>query len=114
MLTTIFTGHTLDLRDIVAVGPIMQEKDGEDACMFIKIYLQHQIVIKHVHHKTFLRLFNEKETAKLWDIRLEDIMAKRDELVQEWQLARYPSSVTDDTRAKYTMRILADMKGGEE
>jgi hypothetical protein len=113
MLTTIFTGHTLDLRDIVVVGPIMQEQDGENATMFIKIYLQHQIVVKHVHHTTFLRLFNEKQSAKLWDIRLDDLSAKRDELIHEWQLACFPPSITDDTRPEYTLRILADKKGGK-
>lgn len=115
MLTTIFSGHTLNLSDIVSVGPIMQESDGDNASMFIKIYLQHQIVFKHVHHTTLLRLFNEKESAKLWDIRLDDLVAKRSELIEEWETAiRYNNvknnwgleflvpPVTADDRPRYT------------
>lgn len=115
MLTTIFTGHTLNLKDIVSVGPIMQESDGENACIFIKIYLKHNIKIKHVHHRALPRMFNQKEIANAWDAKFDDIFLKRQQLIEAWEIALFPKEsgnaenfnpvetlVTADDRPRYT------------
>ena len=117
MLTTIFTGHTLDLLDIVAVGCPMQEltHHGKGKQMYIEIFLRNSVPIRFVfHHQTQL-CFN----PAVWDKHLEDFLTKYKALIVEWkrELDISPQDftfVTSDTQVPYQPKPSKKPKKGAE
>lgn len=86
MKQTIFTGHTLCLDSIVAIGPIFIEvkRTIVEPClsmMIIEIYLSSGSVISHVHFKSKAADFDEKK----WTEKHDELMKLRAELVALWE-----------------------------
>lgn len=102
MLTTIFTGHTLDLLDIVAVGCPMQELTPTGKQMYLEIFLRNSVPIRFVFHHQTQKTFN----PAVWDKYLEDFLTLYKALIVAWkrELDISPQDfnfVTSDTQVPY-------------
>ncbi|NBB18820.1 hypothetical protein GVN20_05580 [Runella sp. CRIBMP] len=98
-LNTIFTGHTLDLMDIVAIGPPMSIKQGRAATLYLEIHLHSSEKIKFIA----CEVADFEYEQNRWDKALDDLIDKRDGLLADWQRARYNLTLmqTEDPQVDY-------------
>lgn len=97
-LTTIFTGHTLDLRDIVAIGPpICLKKDGV-VSLFVDLHLKGSEKIRHITYHIEHYNFNEEK----YDACVDKLTEQRAELVQQWEASQAQAATyTEDPKVEY-------------
>jgi hypothetical protein len=109
MLTTIFTGHTLDLADIVAISAPMRQFENDTVILFVDLFLRNSEKIRHVHF--YYQDFNIRE----YEDALEDLLTKNMRLIADWKAlhAAPLKMITDDPAPKYK-RIRKSKKGGTE
>ncbi|MCA0231584.1 MAG: hypothetical protein LCH91_14020 [Bacteroidetes bacterium] len=91
MVKTIFTGHTLNLRNIAAIGPAMQKSDGISREMYLEIYLMGGGVIRHIQVK--IEVYTPKIHLEEWNLNIDTLKSKRDALVEDWEKANKKSIV---------------------
>jgi hypothetical protein len=89
MPTTIFTGHTLNLTDIVSVGPVMQLRkyDGYASTrrtLFIEIFCKHGVTLKHDAYVQNVFSQPTQEEYDDWDKQFQALTDKRFELIEQW------------------------------
>ncbi|AYQ31418.1 hypothetical protein [Runella sp. SP2] len=81
MVKTIFTGHTLDLKSILAIGPVMQKTDALLKTLYFEITLKGGSVIWHgFYFAETGYAFNEKQ----WNENIDSSKEQRRKLVEEW------------------------------
>lgn len=98
MLTTIFTGHTLDLTDIVAVGPIMASQKTSHPflkrTLFLEIFLKGGTVLRHDDvTQTILGGEPTSQEADRWRIHHDLLEEQRTKLIDQWQDAKPARSI---------------------
>ena len=99
MTTTIFTGHTLDLLDIEAVGAATLEKNDFTLTskITLEIFLKSGNRIREVYFKA------DSRQAEALLVELQKLRALRDELVTAWRYAiRDATLTTEDPSEAYT------------
>lgn len=92
MLTTIFSGHTIDLADIVAVGPIMMERKGTlgsiyTRTMYLMIFMKHSVNLRHESFIQQIIAEPEPEQKQQWTSAHDELIEKRQELINDWNAA---------------------------
>ena len=93
MLTTIFTGHTIDLTDIVSVGPIMAAHKPSRPfirrTMYLEIHLKGNTTLRHEEfHQTYWDGQIEPQQAEAWQLKHDHLNVDRTKLIEQWQQAR--------------------------
>lgn len=111
-LTTIFTGHTLDLRDIVAIGPPMRKIIGSEGILYIDIHLRNADKINHIEFDGY----HEGGQGR-WKEAVDRLHDNRELLLKMWKLEVFGISkdlkpTTDDPAPGY--KRTRRKKGGEK
>jgi hypothetical protein len=94
----IFTGHTLDLRDVLAISDIMTEwkpVQGMNGAlywrkMFIEICMKHGTTIRHdaISQQVMPSMIVEKQ-AKKWSDCLKQMEPQLAELLKDWRTVKH-------------------------
>ena len=97
-LTTIFTGHTLDLREIVAIGPPISFKKDGIGYLTIDIHLRAADLIRHYAYGIEHYNFNELKYNEC----LDKLIEQRAALLQQWEKAKAGNlPYTDEPTVEY-------------
>lgn len=91
MLTTLFSGHTVNLNDIRAVSGVMRQVKSAQpfsyVSLFVEISLRDNVSIQHeaIKLQTFYGNGLEPEQKVKFDSAFDELTRQRDQLVAEWQ-----------------------------
>lgn len=93
MLTTLFTGHTLDLTDVVAIGPLMQQNKQHQwfeyrRTLCLRIFCKHTVTIQHDHLAQEIANKPSNEQADAWKKAHDTLRDKREDLILQWGASR--------------------------
>lgn len=92
MMTTIFTGHTLKLTDIVAIGPIMQSSKGIQGsiyrrAIYMELYLKPSLVLTHESLTQEIVYQPQVQENERWNQAFDKLKAEREALIAQWTTA---------------------------
>lgn len=90
-VSTIFTGHSLDLKDIVAISPVkIETKVASDWPMvtrkiFLEIFCRENVTIRYDYFEVrFLRGTATEKQKQDFQTALDTLWENRDELIRQW------------------------------